>query len=117
MCLPIILAAIINGFNGHRRRCDRQLARIECLGRVVCGNILTSCIHDRVSLCKCTSILGYILTLRRGVGDCQDIVFAKAFDRIIIGLDRFAGSGNSGYERTAFLFLTIVNLLNILNRY
>ena len=80
MRLPIILSAIIYGFDGHLSRRDCQLARDEGLRGIVSGNVLTISIHNGIGFCKCTSIRINIRSLCRRIGDCQDIAFAEAFN-------------------------------------
>ena len=113
----VVFLAVAVRSDRQRRLVDRQLAGGKVLfGIVVCP--VFSTIHDRIRLGKAAGIRTafYVGSLRRGVGDGQNIALAETFHRVIIGRNGLACAGDSGHKRTAFLLGAVIDLLNVVDR-
>ena len=99
-------------------RIDRQFAGGEGRGCVVAGDVFVRFVYNgelrrftKAAILICSNIRA----LGRRVGDRQDVAICETFDRVIIGLDRFARASDFA-NRVAGLFGAVVGRRLVLDR-
>ena len=117
MRVAVIDALIIDRRDRHGRLGDRQGAGVEGRFFIEFLNVLILGIHNGERRAECTVLIGiYVRAVRRGIGNRQDVALTETFDLVILGLDRFTGTGDGSNERTTFLLAAVVHLFDGLDR-